>query len=162
MLFRSKMNKQSISLFGKPLNQASDLQVNEVLTVIEKEKSKKAKVAACPAVSFTTSFTRGFGGSTNLNTISAREVSQPSSPNDCDCQISFGTSNTNFRRIRPLNANATNLLSDFGNSLGGRQLTGASAGSYPVFGKLRVTFRYPGAIFSGCNVLLGQYTLSNN
>ena len=157
------LNKQSIALFGKPMNQASDSQMNEVFVAVDKANDKKSKVAAsCPVINFTTSFTKGVGGSTNLSPNSAREV-DPGAQNDCDCQLAFGTSNTNFRKVKPLTTNASNLLNDFGNNLGGRQLTGASAGSFPVWGKIRVTLRYPAAITStGCNVLLNQYTLSNN
>jgi hypothetical protein len=158
----TKINKQSMELFGKPVNQISGLQMDKVFSAYDAKNSKNAKIAACPVVGFNAGFTRGVGGSTNLSITSIREVAQPSSPNDCDCQIAFATTNTNFRKLKPANFAASTLLNLFSNSLGGRQFSGAGAGTYPVFGQNRVKIAYPQAVFIGCSALSGQYTLSNN
>jgi hypothetical protein len=160
LLWWKQIHNQSVAKFGKPANQISPAQRDELFKATHQQNAKNGKVTACPAITFNTSFTRGNGGSTNLSPTNAREV-DPGGSGDCDCQMTFGTSNSNFRRLRPLTGTAGTLLNDFGGTLGGRQLTGASAGSYPVWGKGRVTFRYPSAAFNGCNVLLNQYTLSN-
>lgn len=162
LVWWKKLNQTSTAKFGKPANQIDAQQRNQLLDSIEQESAKaNARVAqaACPTISFNATFTRGNGGSTRLRATRASEVN--TGDGDCDCQLTFATSNTNFRRLVPLTATAGTLLNDFGGTLGGRQLTGASAGTYPVWGKTRVTFRYPNQVFSGCNVLLNEYQLSN-
>jgi len=157
-----QVNRTSIAKFGRTSNKINAEELNQLFETLDKESaSANARIAqaACPTISFNTSFTRGTGGSTRLNATRASEVN--TGDGDCDCQLTFATSNTNFRRLVPLTTTAGTLLNDFGGGLGGRQLTGASAGTYPVWGKTRVTFRYPNQVFQGCNVLLNQYQLSN-
>ncbi len=157
MVWFTKINKQSLELFGKPVNQISNLQMDE-LELAEYANNKNAKIASCPIVPMNVGFTKGNGGATNLPITSIVEVRQPGS-NDCDCQLAFATSNTNFRKLKPAGFQAGTLFQAFGNSIGGRQFSGAGAGTYPVFGKLRVNVVYFGG---GCSALSGQFTLSNN
>lgn len=155
----TKINKLSMELFEKPVNQISNLQMDKVFSMDKAKNSKNAKIAACPVVSINIPFTKGVGGTTNLSITSIREVSQPGSPTDCDCQIAFATSNTNFRKLKPTSFAAGTLLNFFNNRVSGRQFSGVGAGTYPVFGKSRVNIVY---FNGGCNALSGQFTLSNN
>ncbi len=161
MVWFRKINEEAVALFGKPTNQIDTPQQDAVFTAMDQKAGhSNARVAACPAINFNTSFSRGSGGSTNLVGRGAREV-DPGGKRDCDCQLTFATTNSTFRRLRPLSASASALLNDFGGTLGGRQLTGASGGSYPVWGKLRVSLRFSGVGSIGCDVLYNRYTLSN-
>jgi len=160
-----QLNQESINTFGKPTNQLSDQQEEALFASRDKEQATNSRArqaqTGCPAISFNTSFTRGAGGTTNLFATGAREV-DPGGKQDCDCQLAFATTNSTFRRLRPLSTNAASLLSEFGGRLGGRQLSsGASRGSYPVFGKGRVQLWFPSQAWRGCAVLSSQYTLSN-
>lgn len=163
LVWWKQINQTSKAKFGKPANQIDAQERDQLFNFVEQESLKTkagARAAACPVIQFNANFTRGSGGATQLIANRASEV-DPGGKNDCDCQLTFATGNTAFRRLVPQNTNAANLLADFGGTLGGRQLTGASAGTYPVWGKTRVTFRYPSQVTQGCVVLQNQYKLSN-
>lgn len=162
MKFFKQINEQSMSSFAKPINQLSNDQMDKAFLAYEAKSGKSAKVAACPPVTFNAGFTRGVGGTTNLRITSIREVSQPGSLNDCDCQISFATSNTNFRKLRPINFAGGTLLNLFGGNISGRQFSGTGGGSYPVFGASRVAIAYIGGGCAELGTQGGQFTLSNN
>lgn len=156
-------HKAAVAKFGKPGNQLTAEQQEVIWAMFETSKTGAGAVdrASCPVVFSNINLPRG-NTSSSLNVTNAREVDL-GGVNDCDCQIAFATTNTNFRRLFPVNTTASNLLNDFGGTVAGRRVTtGGSAGTYAILGKLRVTFRYPSAVFSGCNVLLGQYRLTNN
>ncbi len=162
MAWFKQLNQESVSTFGKPTNQLSDQQQDALFAALDKQQatSSQARQAACAAISFNTTFTRGTGGTTNLAATGAWEV-DPGARNDCDCQLAFSTTNSTFRRLRASSNSARSLLTDFGGTLGGRQIGGSRGGTYPVFGKTRVQLWFPSQSWRGCSVLLGQYTLSN-
>lgn len=162
LVWWKQINQTSKAKFGKLANQIDAQERDQLFSFVEQESLKTkagARAAACPVIQFNATFTRGNGGATRISPTRASEVN--TGDGDCDCQLTFATSNTNFRRLVPLTTNAANLLADFGGTLRGRQLTGASAGTYPVWGKTRVTFRYPSQVTRGCDVLLSEYRLSN-
>lgn len=156
-----QLNQESINTFGKPTNQLSSQQEEALFASRDKEQATNSRArqaqTGCPVITFNVTFTPGTGGSTRLPATGAREV-DPGGRRDCDCQLSFASTNSTFRRLRSETAAATRLMNRFNGRIGGRQI---SSGSFPVFGKGNTTLIFPSQTFRGCAVLLNQYTLSN-
>jgi hypothetical protein len=167
------INTKSIELFGKPINQVSGLQIDQVLLAYDAKNSKQARVAkGCPVVGFNDSFINqatevypeGFA------VLGVREVQQPpegkdNSKDDCDCELKFGTTNPDFKRLYPLSGAAQVLLATFGELISGSVIkNGVKKGFYPVFGAGRVKIVYAPVInfSSPCNIFLeNQFLLTS-
>lgn len=161
MAWFKQINQESLAQYGKLVSQLGANDQNKLFVAWDNKRPKaQARAAAgCPIVSFNKTYQKGFGGGFDLGANYASEV-DPGGHEDCDCQLAFPTTLASFSKVVPQNSTANALFDSFG-GLGGRLLTGASAGSYPVFGKSRVTFYYPGQAFYGCDVLKYEFKLSD-
>ncbi len=155
------INQQSIEQFGEATNRITNQQLEELFQKIESKETSSANArvqqAGCPAVSFNASFITGGASSGFVPTFASRV--DPGGKGDCDCQLAFATTNSAYDELRPRTLAATGLMRRFGDVVSGRRITGASAGTYPVFGTTRVFLQYG---TSDCNRLLSEFLLTTD
>jgi hypothetical protein len=135
------INEKSMELFGKPILQITDSQMDKVFSNYETMNNKQSKVVAqdCPVVPFNQLFPKSnkslVAGDLLYETLSIREVQQPedklekqdkdNSKGDCDCELEFLVPDKNFNHLLPVSggvngiSDAHTLLSLFNNTVNG-------------------------------------------
>ncbi len=97
-----EFNQKSIERYGVPSNQASNMQVNTLLTTIDQDRItalKSARTQAdCPVIFSNAAL--GYGGNGLFPVAAVREVDL-GNKNDCDCELAFNTSDGIYFKLQP-------------------------------------------------------------
>jgi hypothetical protein len=131
------INVKSMELFGKPILQVSDSQMDVVFSNYDNMINKQSKVAAkdCPIVDFNMVFPKATNigkaiTQYDMNGVTETQQSEKkdkdSSKGDCDCELQFVVPNEKFTHLVPIEpaipvgiSDPFVLLSLFNNQVGG-------------------------------------------